>query len=240
MLLRFALFLLLLFLFSLSRSSSFLTLLSCFLLLQLLQQDAGGLVGLAGLPLLGHSDDLKTLVSLLDDVLVVDGGNEPGELLVTGELCDVLHQPLHHLGVTLPEGGHQARHLPVVLTVDVGAGGVEKLDHVKVTTVGGQPQGGVALLVPHIHLGSPGQQQLHKAIVTLVSSNGQRSVTRAWHRGSVDIRSLVKEDTTHLSVASAGGLHERGEASLGPVLHIGLAVQQQRHHLVPALEAGQG
>ena len=35
----------------------------------------------------------------------------------------------------------------------------------------------------------------------------------------------------HLGVTTAGSLHERGEAGLGPVLHIGLAVQEQRHDL---------
>jgi hypothetical protein len=31
----------------------------------------------------------------------------------------MLDQPLDHLGVSLPEGGHQAGHLPIVLAVDI-------------------------------------------------------------------------------------------------------------------------
>jgi len=42
--------------------------------------------------------------------------------------------------------------------------GVEELNDIKVASVGGQPEGGVPLLVPHIHLGSTGQQQLHKPV----------------------------------------------------------------------------
>jgi hypothetical protein len=51
--------------------------------------------------------------------LVADGGNETVELGVAGELSDMLDEPLDHLGVPLPEGRHQAGHLPVVLAVDV-------------------------------------------------------------------------------------------------------------------------
>ena len=53
--------------------------------------------------------------------LVADGGDEADELGIAGELGDMLDQPLDHLGVSLPEGRHQAGHLPVVLTVDVRA-----------------------------------------------------------------------------------------------------------------------
>ena len=53
--------------------------------------------------------------------LVADGGDEAVELGIAGELGDMLDQPLDHLGVSLPEGRHQAGHLPVVLTVDVRA-----------------------------------------------------------------------------------------------------------------------
>ena len=51
--------------------------------------------------------------------LVADGGDEAVELGIAGELGDMLDQPLDHLGVSLPEGRHQARHLPVFLTVNV-------------------------------------------------------------------------------------------------------------------------
>ena len=109
-------------------------------------------VGLTGLPLLGHPDDLETLVGLLEQVLVRDGGDEPRQLCVARELRDVLDQPLDDLAVALPEGGHEAGHLPVVLRVDVGPGAVQQLHHVEVTAVSCQPEGGVALLVPHVHL----------------------------------------------------------------------------------------
>ena len=35
-------------------------------------------------------------------------------------------------------------------------------------------------------------------------------------------------------------LHEESEPSLGPMLHVGLPVEEQGLHLVPALEIGQG
>jgi hypothetical protein len=56
---------------------------------------------------------------LAEPDLVADGGNETVELSVPGELGDMLDEPLDHLGVPLPEGRHQAGHLPVVLAVDV-------------------------------------------------------------------------------------------------------------------------
>lgn len=60
--------------------------------------------------------------------------------------------PFDNLGVAFPEGCHEARHLPVVLRVNVGSGGVEELDNLQVTSIGGQPQAGVTLLVPDINL----------------------------------------------------------------------------------------
>ena len=57
----FSLFLLFLLLLPLPGGCCLLALLPCLLLLE---QDAGGLVSLAGLPLLGRFDDLQTLVRL--------------------------------------------------------------------------------------------------------------------------------------------------------------------------------
>ena len=72
--------------------------------------------------------------------------------LVRRELGDMLDHPLDNLGVAFPEGCHEAGDLPVVLRVNVGPGGVEELDDLQVASVSGQPQAGIAFLVPHINL----------------------------------------------------------------------------------------
>ena len=60
--------------------------------------------------------------------------------------------PFDNLGVAFPEGRHEARDLPVVLRVNVGPGRVQQLDNLEVASIGGQPQAGIAFLVPHIDL----------------------------------------------------------------------------------------
>jgi hypothetical protein len=67
--------------------------------------------------------------------------------------------PFDNLGVAFSESGHEAGDLPVVLRVDVGSGRVEKLNDLEVTSICGQPQTGVALLVSDINLES---QYRHK------------------------------------------------------------------------------
>ena len=64
--------------------------------------------------------------------LVVDRVDVPDTLRVARELRHVLHHPLDDLDVTFTEGRHQARHLAVVLGVDVGAGVHEQLYDVQV------------------------------------------------------------------------------------------------------------
>merc|ERR1711974_355702 len=88
------------------RSSSFLAFFSGFLLLELLQKNARCLVCFNLLALLRHPNYLKTLVGLLQQVLVTDCCNKSCQLRVARELGDVLYQPLHHLAVPLPERGH--------------------------------------------------------------------------------------------------------------------------------------
>ena len=74
----------------------------------------------------------------------------------------MFYQPLDHLAVPLAERSHQAGHLSVVLAVDIGAGAVQQLHNVQMAAVGSQPEGGVALLVAHVHLGPAREQQLDK------------------------------------------------------------------------------
>merc|ERR1711974_445803 len=88
------------------RSSSFLAFFSGFLLLELLQKNARCLVCFNLLALLRHPNYLKTLVGLLQQVLVTDCCNKSCQLRVARELGNVLYQPLHHLAVPLPERGH--------------------------------------------------------------------------------------------------------------------------------------
>ena len=64
--------------------------------------------------------------------LVVDRVDVPDTLRVARELRHVLHHPLDDLDVTFTEGRHQARHLAVVLGVDVGVGVHEQLYDVQV------------------------------------------------------------------------------------------------------------
>ncbi len=44
---------------------------------------------------------------------------------------------------------------------------------------------------------------------------------------------------TNLGISARSGLHERSEAGLGAMLDVCLAIDEQTHHLVPALEARQ-
>ena len=50
---------------------------------------------------------------------ILYGVKIPLTLLVGWELCDMFNKELHQLDVSLPEGSHQTRDPPVVLTVHV-------------------------------------------------------------------------------------------------------------------------
>ena len=47
---------------------------------------------------------------------------------------DMFDKPLDNLDVTLSEGGHEDRHLPVVLTVHVGSITEQQLTNLKMST----------------------------------------------------------------------------------------------------------
>ena len=94
-------------------------------------------------------------MTFLEQILVGDGGDVPGQLRVAGELGDMLDHPLDNLAVAFPEGGHQAGDFSVVLGVNVGSGWVEQLDNVQVTSIGGQPKTWVSLFVTYVDLSSP-------------------------------------------------------------------------------------
>ena len=71
----------------------------------------------------------------------------------------------------------------------------------------------------------------------LVCGDGEGGISGGGDGGGIHIRALVQEDAAHLGVAATGRFHEGSEAGLGPVLHIGLAIQQQGDHLVPTLSS---
>lgn len=65
----------------------------------------------------------------------------------------------------------------------------------------------------------PLNKEFHKLVVALVSSDRQGSVPRGGHRRGINICPLVQQHSTHLHVASAGCLHQGGEASLQHIGH---------------------
>ena len=86
------------------------------------------------LAVFGGHDNVHAVVTFLEHVLVVDGLNVSHAFLVGGELLDVFDEILDDFGVTLSEGRHQARHLAIVLAVDIGSGADELLHHFEMTS----------------------------------------------------------------------------------------------------------
>lgn len=62
----------------------------------------------------------------------------------------------------LAESGHERRYLAVVCGVHICACLHQQLHHIKMATIGRQPQGGVALLVTHINVSPSAQKQQRK------------------------------------------------------------------------------
>ena len=140
-----------------------------------------------------------------------------------------------YLRMTFTESSHKTRNLPIVLRVDIGAGGVKQLNDVQVTPVGRKPKTRVALLVSHVDLRLARKEKLDKAIVALVGGDRQRRVSARRHGRGVHVGALVQEHATDFHVASGGGLHQRREPRFGSMFHIGSSVQKQRDNLVSAL-----
>ena len=82
-------------------------------------------------------------------------------------------------------------------------------------TITCQPERRVTLLVFHIHSSHVLQKELHKAVVALVSCDGQGCVSGRRYRGCVDVCPLVDEDRSYVCVAARRCLHERCQAGLG-------------------------
>ncbi len=75
--------------------------------------------------------------------------------------------------------------------------------------------------------------------MSLIRSNSKRRISRTRNRRRIDICALIKQDSTNINKASRGRLHQRRQPGLGPMFHIGLAIQQQRYDLMSALKTGQ-